>query len=258
MEKRFLTAVAAKITTDWKWLGRALEMPEPLLESIGDENSETEEKAYQTVLKWQRNLGNSNATKEVLFEALRKIGRTLEAEELEKEYGIPADVKRRPWSEVIIRCYSLPEPTKIPTCKSDSQIKESKFRERTYAFSREYPQSKIEITIPSPVIKPRKVEEEEKSSECSQSSKNKLQNSAGNCSMAPSTQLNVQEQDINPDCTNPNQPQVETPQIVIQLNLTQREILKSVHCYQKVSEDLVEKQPEDTTPYKQDGVDNDH
>jgi len=66
--------LSQELGSDWKSLGRELEIDERLLTKFHRENEELEEKAYQMLLHWKQNL-TSTATYAVLFKALCKVSR---------------------------------------------------------------------------------------------------------------------------------------------------------------------------------------
>ena len=74
--------VATKIGSDWKKLGRRLEIEDCVIQGIQEDNTTTEERAFQVLNKWLQINGSRGATSSVLYKALIDIGRTLIAEKL--------------------------------------------------------------------------------------------------------------------------------------------------------------------------------
>ena len=77
-----LQILAREIVKEWKWLGRRLlGSDEAKLFTIHKENEEWSEKAYQMLLHWKQANG-SDATYQVLYNALCKVERKDLAEDI--------------------------------------------------------------------------------------------------------------------------------------------------------------------------------
>lgn len=80
--------VAREIGRDWRRLGRKLtfgnQSTEAVIQCIDEEykSSGPEEKAYQVLVRWYQANGRAGATKDVLYKALREIGRKSVAESI--------------------------------------------------------------------------------------------------------------------------------------------------------------------------------
>ncbi|XP_028410105.1 uncharacterized protein LOC114532730 [Dendronephthya gigantea] len=72
MEKIF-QIVAKKINRHWKWLGRKLKVDNAVIEEVEGDFRGQSEQAFQVLMRWFQ-MNGQNATKEVLYVALREIG----------------------------------------------------------------------------------------------------------------------------------------------------------------------------------------
>lgn len=81
--------VAREIGRDWRRLGRKLtfgnQSNDAVIQCIDEEYKSSEEKAYQVLVRWYQANGRAGATKDVLYKALRAIGRKSVAESIEHE-----------------------------------------------------------------------------------------------------------------------------------------------------------------------------
>ena len=74
--------VAKEIGSAWRNLGRKLKIRDCEIEGIVEENTSTEERAYQVLKKWMQANGTHGATSHVLYKALIAIGKTSIAEKI--------------------------------------------------------------------------------------------------------------------------------------------------------------------------------
>lgn len=76
-----LNEIAEDLGSDWKQLGRKLDIPSSILGNIDEENRRVRAKAIEMMLRWKKRNGN-DATGQSLADALIKIGRKDVAETL--------------------------------------------------------------------------------------------------------------------------------------------------------------------------------
>jgi hypothetical protein len=74
--------VAREIGCSWKMLGRELNVPHPVIESIESDYIQIYEKAYQVLMKWYEENGQARATIEVLGKALLRTNKRSIAEKI--------------------------------------------------------------------------------------------------------------------------------------------------------------------------------
>lgn len=73
--REILQFVSEEISTEWKALGRCLDVKDPKLNHIQADNSlSQQEQVYQMLLSWTQAKGTA-ATYGILFKALNKVGR---------------------------------------------------------------------------------------------------------------------------------------------------------------------------------------
>lgn len=81
-----LVVVAKQLANNWKWLGRALLVPNTTIQNIQVENSSENERSYQVLIHWEQTVGHK-ATVLELIKAIEEVGDVPTLETFEQHLG---------------------------------------------------------------------------------------------------------------------------------------------------------------------------
>ena len=73
------------MANNWRWLGRALLVPETTIQNINVENSSEDERSYQVLIHWSRT--GYKATVHELMKAIQEVGDVQILEAFDRHLG---------------------------------------------------------------------------------------------------------------------------------------------------------------------------